>query len=87
VYDSDEAAESPSPPQEDFARGATMNSNDRGAAPDTLRPESQPHGTTEDQIHEMESEGQGGAAEKDAKPKSIAPPNNATVSVPATTMK
>ncbi len=46
-----------------------MNTNKR-MPPDKPRPESQPHGTTKDQIDEMESEGQGqkGAA-KPPKPK------------------
>jgi uncharacterized protein YjbJ (UPF0337 family) len=33
--------------------------NNRSVTPETPRPSSQPHGTTEDQIREMESEGQG----------------------------
>jgi hypothetical protein len=32
--------------------------NDRGAATPIQKPASQPHGTTQDQINEMESEGQ-----------------------------
>ena len=36
-----------------------MNPDDIRSPPDRERPESQPHGTTEDQIHEMESEGPG----------------------------
>jgi hypothetical protein len=60
-----------------------MKSNDSGAAPGALRPESQPHGTTEDQTNEMESEGQGGAVTKDAKPRPIPPRDNtATGPVP-----
>jgi hypothetical protein len=41
-----------------------MRPNDSRTARDTVRPESQPHGTTESQINEMESEGQGGASKE-----------------------
>ena len=53
-----------------------MNPDDRRAVPDKPRPESQPHGTTEDQIHDMESEGP--SAPADLKPKSIPPPHQTT---------
>ena len=36
-----------------------MNSSARRIPPANRRPESQPHGTTEDQIHGMESESPG----------------------------
>lgn len=63
-----------------------MRPNKRGAVADTLRPESQPHGTTEDQIHEMESEGQGGAATQEMKPKPLAPLDKTATGSPASTV-
>ena len=54
-----------------------MNRRARTIPPDTLRPESQPHGTTEDQIHEMESEGPG--AKVHPKPKGTPPARAAAV--------
>jgi hypothetical protein len=65
---------------------ATVNPNDRRNPPDNPRPESQPHGTTEDQINEMESEGQGSTAKEDPKPESTPPPNRTTVSIPSGTV-
>ena len=50
-----------------------MNPNDRRRPVEHVRPESQPHGTTEDQRREMESAGQGGAA-KGSKPTPTSPP-------------
>jgi hypothetical protein len=52
--------------------------------PDNLRSAGAPHATTQDQINEMESEGQGGTTKKDPKPKSYPPPNRTTkTSIPA----
>ena len=56
---------------------ATMNPDDGRIPPDNMRPESQPHGTTADQISEMESEGPGGTVNDDAKPTCIPPPHPA----------
>ena len=53
-------------------RNGNERPGDRRVPPDKVRPESQPHGTTSDQIHEMESEGQGGTTKGNPKPK--APP-------------
>jgi hypothetical protein len=53
-----------------------MNPSARRIPSDKLRPESQPHGTTEDQIHEMESEGPG--VKNDPKPSSPPPPGSTT---------
>jgi hypothetical protein len=64
-----------------------MNPNDIRTPPDHERPESQPHGTTEDQIHEMESEGPGGPTKDGPKPKCTPPPNRTTtVSIPSGTV-
>jgi hypothetical protein len=58
-----------------------MNPDDRRVIPDKPRPASQPHGTTEDQIHEMESEGPG--VQAGLKPKSTPPPHQTTtVAIP-----
>lgn len=60
-----------------------MNLNASRPSPDHERPESQPHGTTDDQIHEMESEGPGGTAKDGPQPKSTPPPHRTTtVSMP-----
>jgi hypothetical protein len=64
-----------------------MNLNDISPPPDHERPESQPHGTTEDQIHEMESEGPGNPTQDGPKPTCTPPPNRtATVSIPGGTV-
>jgi hypothetical protein len=64
-----------------------MNANDRRTPANNERPESQPHGTTEDQIHEMESEGQGHTTNEEPKPKATPPPNRTTpVSIPRGTV-
>ena len=64
-----------------------MNPNSSARPLEKLRPESQPHGTTEDQSNEMESEGQGGGAAKNPKPKSsYAPHGTTTVSIPRGTV-
>ena len=64
-----------------------MNANDRRPSADQVRPEGQPHGTTEDQIHDMESEGQGHTTIEEPKPKATSPPNRTTpVSIPRGTV-
>ena len=64
-----------------------MSPNDVRTPQDHERPESQPHGTTEDQIHEMESEGPGSPTKDGPKPKCTPPPNRTTtVSIPSDTV-
>ena len=60
-----------------------MSPTDTKTLPDPVRPESKPHGTTADQINEMESEGQGGTPKEAPKP-ACAPAQHPTgVSIPA----
>ena len=62
-----------------------MNPDDRRVPTDKARPESQPHGTTADQISEMGSEGPGTPA-ADAKPACV-PAAHGTTAVPIPAVK
>jgi hypothetical protein len=62
-----------------------MSPNNRRPPAADVHPTSLPHGTTQDQINEMESEGQGGATtgqgdpnKKEPKPVSTPPPHRPT---------
>ena len=61
-----------------------MNPNDGRIPTDKPRPESQPHGTTADQISEMESEGPVVTPKEAPKPTCIPSPHGTTaVPIPA----
>ena len=61
-----------------------MKPSDNTPPADNARSAGAPHATTQDQINEMESEGQGGATKKDPKPKSDPTPSRTTkTSIPA----
>jgi hypothetical protein len=64
-----------------------VNPPDTKTSPEPVRPESQPHGTTADQINEMESEGQGGTPKEAPKPACAPAPHQTTkVSIPRGTV-
>src|SRR5665213_3738674 len=64
------------------AEEATVNNNQQKTPQQPERPESQPHGTTSDQIAEMESEGPGASAGQKGQAGQVGPVENDKKSAP-----